>query len=69
MRHKLAEFQGLAGLEVRVGLELDRDNPVTLRESLLFLEEQGYSLGDIQRKAAEKWQVASRLAGKRGKHD
>lgn len=59
----------IAGLQVRVGLELNKDEPATLTDGLLMMDNLGYTLADIERKARDKWEVASRLAGKRSLND
>lgn len=54
----------ISGLQVRIGLETGKDAPASFGDGLFYLDEHGHTLPDIQRKAEEKWRVASRLAGK-----
>ena len=53
----------LAGLQMRVALENQSDGAASLKEGLDYLADQGLTLPIIQRKANQKWQVASRLVG------
>jgi hypothetical protein len=53
----------VAGLQARLGVELDKAGAASLGDMLLFLEEQEYTVDDIQRKADAKWRVYSKLAG------
>ena len=55
----------ISGLMARVGLENGTVNGADLQEVFDLLESEGFSHDDISGKAANKWQVLFRLAGRR----
>lgn len=59
----------LAGLQARVGVEKGAEGPTSLAGALSYLQQAGYSPDEIARKAAQKWEVLSRLAGEGGAQD
>ncbi|WP_119072057.1 hypothetical protein [Aggregatilinea lenta] len=57
----------IAGLQARIGLELGLVGPATLEQVMTYLEREGYTLQEIDRRALKKWELFSRLA--RGHQD
>ncbi len=53
----------LAGLQARVGIEQGARGPASLAQALSFLYGEGYTFEDINRKAAQKWEVFSKWGG------
>lgn len=54
----------LAGSMVRVGLEQEEKEPVDLTAVLIVIpQENGLTLPEISKRAADKWQVKSKLSG------
>lgn len=54
----------LSGLEARIGIEKGKDGPASLAQVLSYLHGEGHTMQDIDRKAAAKWEVYCRLAGR-----
>ncbi len=57
----------LAGAQARYGVEKHLEGPASLAAVLSYMYQEGYTIDDIAERAAEKWEIFSRLAG--GRHE
>ncbi len=56
----------LAGLQARIGIEKEKDGPVSMAQALAYLYGEGHTFEDISAKAAHKWEIFSKLVGGEG---